>query len=269
VITSSSPRQATHQPTQLTLATLALSMAWQLCGAAEPARPAGASAMDSREIRAQLTPRRYTTVAAEIGAKVRKLPVAEGGTFRSGDTLIGFDCTMQQAQLNKTIAAVNAADKTWRANQRLNELNAVGHVELDVSAAELAKAKADMAANAAVLDKCTIRAPFSGRIAEQKIREQQYAQPGQVLLEILDDSILELEFIVPSKWLAWVRPGYPFQVRIDETGRSYPAKVQRIGARVDPVSQSVKLSAAIDGKFQELIAGMSGQVSLSSPTTSR
>ena len=97
------------------------------------------------------------------------------------------------------------------------------------------------------------------------MREQQFVQPGQALLEIIDDSVLELEFIVPSRWLAWLKPGYAFQVRIDETARSYPAKVQRIGARVDPVSQSVKLVAAIDGRFPELIAGMSGQVALSPP----
>ena len=40
------------------------------------------SVLDQREIRAQLAPRRYTTLAAEIGAKVQRLPVVEGGAFR-------------------------------------------------------------------------------------------------------------------------------------------------------------------------------------------
>jgi membrane fusion protein, multidrug efflux system len=223
------------------------------------------TALDKREIRAQLTPRRYTTLAAEIGAKVNRLPVVEGGRFQAGETLITFDCSLQRAQLNKARAALGAAEKTWRANQRLNELNSVGKVELDISEAEVAKAKADVAANEALISKCTVAAPFAGRVAEQKIREQQYVQPGQALLEILDDSALELEFIVPSKWLTWLKPHQRFQVGIDETGKSYPAKVQRIGARVDPVSQSIKLSAVIDGKFNELIAGMSGKVLMAPP----
>jgi multidrug efflux pump subunit AcrA (membrane-fusion protein) len=141
----------------------------------------------------------------------------------------------------------------------------VGKVELDVSEAEVAKNRAEVASNQAVLSKCAATAPFAGRVAEQKVREQQYVQAGQALLEILDDSMLELEFIVPSKWLAWLAPGTGFQVAIDETGKTYPAKVQRIGARVDPVSQSVKISAAIDGKFNELIAGMSGKVLMAPP----
>ena len=66
-------------------------------------------------------------------------------------------------------------------------------------------------------------------MAEQKIREQQYAQPGQPLLDIIDDTALELEFLVPSRWL--VSPGAAFQVRIDETGKTYPAQVQWLAAR--------------------------------------
>ncbi|MFZ2268530.1 MAG: efflux RND transporter periplasmic adaptor subunit [Azonexus sp.] len=233
-------------------------------GNAAPAKPA-ASALEKREIRAQLAPRRYTTLAAEIGAKINRLPIPEGSAFKQGQVLVQFDCSLQQAQVNKARAALSAADKSWQANRRLAELNSVGKVELDISEAEVQKARAEVAANGAVLGKCSLSAPFAGRIAEQRVREQQYVQPGQALLDILDDSSLELEFIVPSKWLAWLKPNQSFQVAIDETGKTYPAKVQRIGARVDPVSQSVKLSAVIDGKFNELIAGMSGKVLIAPP----
>jgi RND family efflux transporter MFP subunit len=227
---------------------------------AATATNSAAALLDKREIRAQLMPRRYTTLAAEIGAKVSRLPVPEGGRFKAGEALVAFDCSLQAAQLNKAKAALVAAEKTWQANQRLAELHSVGTVELEVSEAEAAKARAEVAANAAVIAKCSVGAPFAGRVAEQKVREQQYVQPGQPLLDILDDSALEIEFIVPSKWLVWLKPNHAFQVAIDETGKTYPAKVQRIGARVDPVSQSIKLSAVIDGKFNELVAGMSGKV---------
>lgn len=223
------------------------------------------SALEQRDIRAQLAPRRYTTLAAEIGAKVQRLPVVEGAAFRQGQLLVQFDCSLQQAQLNKAQAGVDATEKTWRANQRLAELNSVGKIELDTSHAEWNKARADLSANRSLLGKCQISAPYAGRIAEQKIREQQYAQAGQPLLDIIDDSVLELEFLVPSRWLSWLQQGTAFEVRIDETGKTYPAKVQRLAARVDPVSQSIKVNAAIHGKFPELIAGMSGQVLVAPP----
>lgn len=231
-------------------------------GAAAPAAKAG---IERQEIRAQLLPRRFTTIAAEIGAKINRLPVPEGGAFKAGQNLVGFDCSLPQAMLQKARAELSAAEKTHSANQRLAELHSVGQLELDLSHSAVNKANAEVGAQQATLAKCTIAAPFAGRIAEQKVREQQYVQPGQPLLDILDDSVLELEFLVPSLWLSTLRVGQSFQVQIDETRRTYPAKFIRIGARVDPVSQSVKVAAAIDGKFAELIAGMSGRVLLDTP----
>ena len=106
--------------------------------------------------------------------------------------------------------------------------------------------------------KCRIQAPFRGTVVEQKVREDQYVQLGQPLMEIIDDSNLELEFIVPSKWTAWLKPGYKFQIKIDETAKQYPAKVSRVGAKIDTISQSLKVAGVIDGRFSELRPGMSG-----------
>ncbi len=216
-------------------------------------------------IRAQLMPRRYTTLAAEVGAKVNRLPVPEGASFRAGQVLASFDCSVQQAHLQKQQADLQAAETTAQANESLHKLNAVGHLELELSQVAVRRARAELASQQAILEKCTVVAPFSGRVAEQKVREQQFVQAGQPVLDILDDSVLELEFIVPSAWLGWLRVGADFMVAIDETGKTYPARLTRLGARVDPVSQSLKVAAAIHGRCPELMAGMSGRVDIAAP----
>lgn len=222
-------------------------------------------ASEQRDIRAQLTARRFTTLAAEVGAKINHLPLHEGTRFKTGQVLVRFDCSLQQTQLNKSQAALAGAAATWNANKRLLELNSIGKVELDVSEAEVQKNAAEVASMKAILAKCSIAAPFSGFISERKVREQQYVQAGQVLMEIIDDSALELEFIAPSRWLAWLKPGLAFKMAVDETGRAYPAKVLRLGGKVDPVSQSIKVTAVIDGKFPDLLTGMSGRIQIDIP----
>ena len=244
---------------------LAQSAAPVATASAPAQRPATSPAMARHDIRAQLMPRRYTTIAAEIGAKVSSLPVPEGGAFRAGQMLVQFDCSIQKAQLDKAQAELEGAEQTLQSNLRLEQLNSVGQLELDLSKSAVGKAKAEVGANKAVLAKCQVAAPFAGRVAEQKVREQQFVQPGQALLDILDDSVLELEFLVPSVWLRWLKVGGAFEVHIDETRKTYPARFTRIGARVDPVSQSVKVAAAIHGKFPELMAGMSGKVQIAQP----
>ncbi|MCP4596539.1 efflux RND transporter periplasmic adaptor subunit [Neptuniibacter sp.] len=223
------------------------------------------SVIPELEMRAQLSPKRFTTLSAEFGAKIKSISVLEGEKFKAKQTLIKFDCSLQAAQLRKAKAALAGAQNTLSGNQRLAKLGAIGNVELKNSQVEVTKARADISYLQTTLGKCSLYAPFSGRVEELKAQEQQYVQAGQPLLEIFDDSSLELVFIVPSRWLAWLKPNHQFNVHIDETGKAYPAKLIRTAAKVDPVSQSVKAFAVIDGKFNELMAGMSGRIALSPP----
>jgi hypothetical protein len=55
-------------------------------------------------------------------------------------------------------------------------------------------------------------------------------------------------------------------VQIEENGKTYPARVTRLGGRVDPVSQPIKLIAEITEVFQKLVAGTSGQMTMPRPT---
>jgi membrane fusion protein (multidrug efflux system) len=223
--------------------------------------------LERQEIRAQLMPVRYTTLSAEVPARISRMAVKESARFAKGDLLVMLDCSLQEAQLKKAQAEQFAAEQVLAANTQLDTMNSIGKLELELSRAALDKARAEVLSNRTILSKCSINAPFAGRIVEQRVREQQYVQAGEPLFEILDDSQLELEFIVPSRWLAWIKPADTFNVVIYETGKTYPASFTRIGARVDPVSQSVKVAAAINGDYPELMAGMSGIVHLSEALT--
>jgi membrane fusion protein, multidrug efflux system len=220
----------------------------------------------AQEIRAQLTPRDYTTLASESAARIDRIATRAGEHFKKGDVLVVFDCVAQRAQAAKAKAVLFAAEKTYAVNRRLASLKSVGQLELDVSEAEIDKAKADVAISEAAASKCTITAPFSGVTIEQKAREFQYTTPGQPLLDILDDRNLEVEFIAPSRWLPWLKPGYPFAIRIDETGKSYPAHITALGARVDPVSQSIKVTGVFNDASPDLISGMSGRIDIAPAT---
>jgi hypothetical protein len=69
----------------------------------------------------------------------------------------------------------------------------------------------------------------------------------------------------PSRWLSWLKSGASFQVSIDDTGKTYPGKVTRLGGRVDPASQSLKVMGEITADAPELMAGMSGRLTMTPP----
>jgi multidrug resistance efflux pump len=93
----------------------------------------------------------------------------------------------------------------------------------------------------------------------------EYATPGQPIIAVLDDRALEVELTVPSSFLGWLKPGTPFQLRVDATGKTYPAKLVRLGGRVDPASQSVKAIGEVTAEAPELLPGINVHAILTPP----
>jgi membrane fusion protein (multidrug efflux system) len=232
------------------------------CVGMASAQGVATSGIERQEIRAQLRPLRYTTLSAEIGAVAKELPMREGQRFVKNDVILRLDCALLEAQNRKAVAEVAGAQRTLQANERLAELNAAGLMELDLARNAVEKAVAEQQIAQTQLSKCEIRAPFDGVIAEHRIREQQYVQPGTPVLDILDDSSYELEFLAPSSWLARMRANMVVKIFIDEARRAAFARVLRISPRIDPVSQSIKITAIVEGPTMDLKAGMSGRLQM-------
>ncbi len=220
------------------------------------------SGLDRQEIRAQLRAIRHTTLSSEIGAVAQHILVKEGQRFEMGAPLIQLDCALHDAQRAKSTAELAGAQRSLQANQRLAELNAAGLMELDLAKNAVEKFQAELRISETQLSKCVIKAPFAGIVAEQRIREQQYVQPGTPLVDVLDDSAYELEFLAPSTWLSRLRVGMVVRITVDEVRRNAVARIVRISPRIDPVSQSIKVVANLEGPVADLKAGMSGRLQM-------
>jgi RND family efflux transporter MFP subunit len=243
----------------------ALSLACLLGVVGSLSHAAAESSLGGFDARAQLVARHTTILSSEIAGKILKLPFREGEGFREGDEIAAIDCAAYRARLMRMDAQVNHAKRKAEALRFLDQRGATGKVDLDLAESDLDGAEAEQRLAAIDVGHCSITAPFAGRVAELKVQPFQYVTTGQPVIDILSDRDLELELLVPSQALAWLKPGATFAVRIDDLGREFPAVVTRIGARIDPVSQSVKIFGHIDGDTTDLIPGMSGVAHLTPP----
>ncbi|QXH48785.1 efflux RND transporter periplasmic adaptor subunit [Pseudomonas xanthosomatis] len=229
--------------------------------AAERAQAEG----DNGELRVQLSPIRQTVLSSEIGGKLVELDVKEGDTFKQGQRLAAFDCSVQKAQLSRSQAALAGAQKKLEVARKLDALESISQSEVTQARADMAIAQAESGVGRAMLGRCTLNAPFAGRVSQRMVQRWQHVAEGTELLAIYDDSVYQLELIVPSSWLGWLKPGQAFAVQLDETGQRYSAQVERLGAAIDPVSQSLKVFARITGDTSALLPGMSGVALLAPP----
>ncbi len=209
-------------------------------------------------VRALLVPATESVISSQLSAQVVKIAVEEGQRFKKGKVLVRYECAENRAEAQKARAELDAVSKTLLSNERLLQYKAINRLEVEISQANVNRAKAQLNLMNARVRHCAIIAPYAGRVAKLGANLYDTVSVGQPVIEILDDSSLKMELYVPSRWLSWLKKGQKFSVKIDETGKTYPALVQAMGPRVDPVSQTIAVYAEIAGKHPELLAGMSG-----------
>ncbi len=213
-------------------------------------------------LRAQIKAHESTQISSEMAGRIDRLKIRDGERFKIGELLVGFHCSMEEAELSKAKATFEKKQKTHEVNQKLEKLNSISKLELSVAKAEEDEASADVKVAQASVERCIIKAPFSGKVVEVTARAYQSVGAGDPLLEIINDKDLEIEFIAPSKSLPQLKPGKTFKVTLDETGKAYKAEIIRLGGRVDPVSQTIKVFGRITDNSAEILPGMSGAIEL-------
>ena len=168
----------------------------------------------------------------------------------------------------QTQLAAAEADRALQASEfenarELLTYKATSPLQVEVAENELKQAQARYEIEKLRVAGCRILAPYSGRVVQVLTNEHETINRRTELLSILSDARLEIELIVPSSWLGWLQTGHALSFRVDETGATYPATVMRVGAMVDPVSQTAQVVAAFDETNRDVRPGMSGDAMFS------
>lgn len=129
---------------------------------------------------------------------------------------------------------------------------------------ELRAAKARVRRAALNLERCRVTAPFDGRIVRIQVEEGSVVQPGQTLLRLADDSVLEIPVPVTATDLrSWVPfetpvdagrgwfpplPGLPVEVAWSEGGGEYvwEGAMDRI-SRFDATTRTAEIVVRVAG----------------------
>ncbi|MGL4397160.1 MAG: efflux RND transporter periplasmic adaptor subunit [Hyphomicrobium sp.] len=204
-------------------------------------------------------------ISTDLAARVSLVGFRFGERFKRGDVLIRFDCERYKAEAQSADAVHREMKLTLDSNMHLEKFNAVGKHDVEISRARVGKAEAEARALNSRLKQCEIVAPYDGRVAELTINAHEQPQPGRPFLSIVGDGRLEVELILPSQWLSWVKPGSAFVFQVDETKTDYDLRVVRLGAAVDAVSQMIKVIAEFNSPPSDVLPGMSGTAQFTQP----
>ncbi len=203
------------------------------------------------------------TLNANVTDTVSAIRFEDGQRVSAGDILVEMANAEETAALKEMQANVNEAS---RQVQRLKPLVAQGAASksaLDIQNRNLATTRAQLDAVKSRLADRLITAPFDGVVGLRNISIGALLQPGTTITTLDDDSVMKLDFTVPSVFLSTLKPGIPIEAKT----RAYPemvfhGEVSGIGSQIDPVSRSIIARAVIPNNDKILKPGLLMTVTL-------
>lgn len=217
--------------------------------------PQGANA--ENDVRGVVRSLREAVLTTDLSARLIKFPLKDGDSFSEGDLLAEFDCDRHRAELRAAEAENNGHKLQLENNLHLLRHKAIGSYDVALSRTQAEKSAATAQSIRVRINQCRLLAPYAGRVVEAIAHEYEMPATNAPLMKIVDHRNLETDFIVPSRWLRHLKPEMAIDLTVEETGGKYRGKLKRIGAQVDAVSQTLKITIGFDGVADGVMPGMS------------
>jgi membrane fusion protein, multidrug efflux system len=205
-------------------------------------------------------------VTTEIPGTIVEIAFESGAAVNKGDLLLRLDTSSEAAQLRAIEAQVELARISADRERNLRKENMVSQSELDAAEATLKGTQANADNIRAIIEKKTIRAPFSGRLGIRLVNLGQYLESGKAIASLQSLSPIHADFSLPQQKLARLTNGMKVRVTTDAyPDRSFEGALTAINPDVDASTRGVGLQATFDNAQQLLRPGMFVRVEVLMP----
>lgn len=208
------------------------------------------------------------TVSAEASGTVESIAFESGATVKAGEVLVELHSAIEQAQLRSAIASADLARANLERARDLRRKNMVSAADADAAEAQAKQALAQVDNLRAVLAKKTIRAPFAGRLGIRRVNLGQFLDNGAAIVSLQALDPVYVDFALPQRYLAQLRPGMTVRVTTDAfPQQTFAGQLTAISPELDSVTRNVRLQATLANPDSHLQPGMYVEVAAVLPET--
>ena len=204
---------------------------------------------------------RGVDVTSEIAGLVQAIHFKSGDKVKADQLLVQLNADSDMALLHSLEAAAELADTVYERDKKQYEVQAVSKATLDADAADLKVKRAQVKQQAAIVEKKSIRAPFSGRLGISTVNPGQYINPGDKVVTLQSLDKIYIDFYLPQQELSRIFLSQPVVVTTDTyPGRAFSGKITAVNPKVDPDTRNFRVEATISNPKHELLPGMYASV---------
>ena len=207
-------------------------------------------------------------LSAEVAGTVKQIAFESGANVRAGELLVELDSGVEQAQLRSAVASAELARANLVRARDLRSKNMVSQADLDSANAQAKQADAQIDNIRAVIEKKTIRAPFSGRAGIRQVNLGQFLDTGTSIVTLQSLDPVYVNFSLPQQRLAQLKTGLTVRVTTDAfPDRDFEGKLTAINPEVETATRNVRMQATLANSSGLLRPGMYVDVAAVLPAT--
>ncbi len=200
---------------------------------------------------------RGVELTSEVAGIVDEIHFESGQDVEEGTLLVQLRSQDEMARLHALQAAAKLAEITWERDQKQLKAQAISQATVDVDAATLAAARAQVAQQRAVLEKKMILAPFTGRIGIRAVDVGQYLNAGTSVATLQQVDPIYFDFALPQQFVPQLKVGQKLVAKADAwPDREFPGEITAINPKIDPATRNVQIRASLPNPDRLLLPGM-------------
>lgn len=210
-----------------------------------------------------LRAQRGVDVTTEIAGLVKNIFFKPGSQAKEGEVLVELLQDADFARLQSLQAEEELALVVYKRDKAQYEVKAISQAVLDNDIANLKSKHAQVAEQAALLAKKTIRAPFNGRLGINYVNPGQYLNPGDKIVTLQDLDPIYADFYLPQQTIQVLKVGQKVLLTTDAfPNKKFVGKITTIDPKVDPATRNIQIEATIENKDYALYPGMFAEVQI-------
>jgi membrane fusion protein (multidrug efflux system) len=200
---------------------------------------------------------RGADLSLEVPGLVEQINFQSGDDVEEGKLLLKLRDSDDVAKLRSLEAMQKLYTINHERDSTLLKKQAVSQAVVDQDAANLDNTKAQVAEQKAIVDKKSLRAPFTGRLGLRQVDLGQYLAAGTVIATLQALTPIYADFYLPQQALAKIKVDQTVTAVVDTyPDEQFKGTITAINPKVETGSRNVQVRATLDNAAHKLLPGM-------------
>lgn len=211
-----------------------------------------------------IEPNRVVTIAAEVAARVERVPLKEGDRVEAGNLLVGLNRDLMEPQYRTAVAQYERNRIEYERMEVLVKDNAASRQDLDNATTQLAASQAALEEAQARLERTRIVAPAGGVLNKLLVEKGEYVSAGTAVAVVVEMDPVKVSVNVPERDIAFFDVGDQAQITATAKDRQWllTGTITYIDELADPQTRTTLMEIVTDNPEGRLRSGQIVRVRL-------